>query len=87
MCRTAPEESNLATNAHPQDTTKVESVRTYMSVTFPGLALIRRYEQEHAKMLEASAWKVLKDVRKTGDSNENGFSALLICMVTEASIL
>eukprot|EP00973_Karenia_brevis_P065128 9042638-Karenia_brevis.AAC.1 len=57
MRRTAPEESNLATNSHPKDTTKAEFVRTYRSVTFPGLSMIRRYENEHAKMSEASTWK------------------------------
>eukprot|EP00973_Karenia_brevis_P006901 935252-Karenia_brevis.AAC.1 len=67
MRRTAPEGSNLATNSHPQDTTKAEFVHTYRSVAFPGLSLIRCYEQFQAKKSEASTWKVLRDVRKTGD--------------------
>eukprot|EP00973_Karenia_brevis_P095549 12427909-Karenia_brevis.AAC.1 len=44
MRRTAPDEMNLATHSHPQDTTKDEFVRTFRSVTFPGLSLVRRYE-------------------------------------------
>eukprot|EP00973_Karenia_brevis_P006844 928447-Karenia_brevis.AAC.1 len=71
MRRTAPEESNLATNSHPPDTAKAEFVRTYRSATFPGLSSVPRYEQEIAKQRsEASTWKVFRDVPKTGDSDE-----------------
>ena len=46
MRRTAAEEWNLAANYHEQDITTAEFLRTYMSVDFPGGALLRRLENE-----------------------------------------
>ena len=85
MRRTAPEEVNLATNAHPQDSTKAKFVRTYMSVTIPVLSLVRRYEQEAAQETKASTWMTLREVPKTGDNNEKCLQLFLTCMIFAAA--
>ena len=63
MLRTAPEEVNLAANAHEQDVKNAEFVRTFMSQEFPGGQLVKRLEHESSEETERSVKKVVP-VRK-----------------------
>ena len=63
MLRTAPEEVNLSVNAHEQDVTNAEFVRTFRSQDFPGGQLVKRHEHERGDKMERSLSKVVP-VRK-----------------------
>ena len=59
MLRTAPEEVNLAANAHERDVTNAEFVRTFRSQDFPGRQLVKRLEHERSEEEERSVNKVV----------------------------
>ena len=63
MLRTAPEEVNLAANAHEHDVTNAEFVRTFRSQDFPGGQLVKRLEHERSEEDDRSVKKVVP-VRK-----------------------
>ena len=63
MLRTAPEEVNLAVNAHEHDVKNAEFVRTFMSEDFPGGQLVKRLEHERGAETERTVTKVVP-VRK-----------------------
>ena len=58
MLRTAPEEVNLAVNAHEHDVMNAEFVRTFMSEDFPGGQLVKRLEHECGAETERSVTKI-----------------------------
>ena len=59
MLRTAPEEVNLSVNAHEQDVTNAEFLRTFRSQEFPGGQLVKRLEHERGEEIERSVNKAV----------------------------
>ena len=55
--RTAPEDFNLAINAHEHDATNAEFTRTYRSVDFPGFLFLQREDVE--RQSQAAKTKVV----------------------------
>lgn len=69
MTRPAPEEWNLAVHHHDHDVTNAEFIRTFMSVDFPGGALVARLD---AELKQTKKQRIRKVIPATSTINNNG---------------
>ena len=79
MVRTAPEEWNLASQWHAHDPTAAEFVRLYMSVDFPGRALLDRVEMEEKNLKRKEIRKIIPQAHGRGSGPEDYAKQFVDC--------